>query len=139
MRTGAESALEYVVIKMLADKENVVRALYDYFVLDESPSAVAARYGLTKHQVRGYAQRMVEKLGSVVKAKVILKYAVPAVLRLKPIARKTNGFMARCAVCGEELPLQIMEDHIKKRHNSIVEEHLTAIINIIKKGAPSPA
>ncbi len=133
MRSSTEAVLEYLIIKVLAGRDNIVRAVHDYFVNSVSPSSVAIRYSLSKHQVRGYIQRIVEKTGSVVKARVLLKHAIPIILKIKPIVKEINGHIARCGLCGEELPSQIMEDHIRKRHAGLIDEYLESTVEIIKK------
>ncbi|MEM0026502.1 MAG: hypothetical protein QXT53_01020 [Ignisphaera sp.] len=133
MRSSAEDVLEYLIVKVLAGKDNVVNALSDYFIIGESPSVVALKYGLSKHQVRGYAQRIIEKMGSATKARVLLKYAVPVVIKIKPIVRKLNGAFVKCMVCGEELPIQIIEDHIRKKHATVVEEYMYSTIELIRR------
>lgn len=133
MRSAAEAVLEYLIIKVLAGRDDIVRAVHDYFVNSISPSSVAIRYSLSKHQVRGYIQRIVEKTGSVMKARVLLKYATPVILKIKPITKEVNGYIVKCSLCGEEFPSQIMEDHIRKRHLSLIEEYLESTVEIIKK------
>lgn len=133
MRSPAEAVLEYLIIKVLAGRNDVIKAVHDYFVNGVSPSSVAIKYSLSKHQVRGYIQRIVEKTGSVVKAKVLLKYAIPILLKIKPITKEVNGYIVKCGLCGEELPNQIIEDHIRKRHASLIDEYLESTIEIIKK------
>jgi hypothetical protein len=133
MKTSIEGLLEYLIVKALAGKDNVVKALSDYFVYGESPSVIALKYGLSKHQVRGYAQRIVEKTGSVTRAKVILKYATPIILKIKPVTKKMNSSFVKCLLCGEELPLQIAEDHIRKKHTPIVEDYLQSTVELMRK------
>lgn len=120
-------------MKALAGKDNVIKALSDYFVYGESPSVIALKRGLSKHQVRGYAQRIVEKTGSVTRAKVILKYATPIILKIKPVTKKMNSSFVKCLLCGEELPLQIVEDHIRKKHMPIVEDYLQSTVELMRK------
>ena len=132
MGSSVEDLLEYLIVKVLAGKDNIVNALADYFVKGESPSTIAAKYGLSKHQVRGYAQRITEKTGSSAKARALLKYAIPIITKIKPIV-KINGSIAKCILCGEELPVQIIEDHIKKRHRVVVEEYLHSTIELLRK------
>jgi len=133
LRSATTAVLEYLILKVLANKEEVVRALYDYFVEEASPSMLAMKYGLSKHQIRGYVQRIMEKTGSSTKAKVLMKYAAPVVTRLKPVAIKLNGSMALCGLCNEELPLQIVEDHIRKKHANIISECLDSVVDVLRK------
>jgi hypothetical protein len=133
MRSSTEAVLEYLIIKVLAGRDDIVKAVHDYFVNSISPSSVALKYSLSKHQVRGYVQRIVEKTGSVIKARVLLKHATPIILKIKPVARRINSQIVKCGLCGEELPSQVMEDHIRKRHSGLIDEYLESTIEIIKK------
>ncbi|MEM1526162.1 MAG: hypothetical protein QW775_03845 [Ignisphaera sp.] len=133
MKNSATAVLEYLILKVLADKKEVLRALYDYFVDSTSPSTIANKYGLSKHQIRGYVQRIMEKTGSSDRAKVLMKYTIPVIIKIKPIAKKVNGSIAVCALCNEELPLQVVEDHIKKKHSNIVSECLDSVVEVLKK------
>ncbi|MDK6028036.1 hypothetical protein QPL79_01475 [Ignisphaera sp. 4213-co] len=133
MRSSAEDVLEYLIVKILAGKDNIVNALADYFIYGESPSVIALKYGLSKHQVRGYAQRIVEKIGSATKAKALLKYAIPVITKIRPVTKKLNGSFVKCVLCGDELPIQIIEDHIRKKHAVVVEEYLYSTIDLIRR------
>ncbi len=133
MSSSAEAVLEYLIVKSLAGRQEIVKALYEYFVEGSSPSVLASKYGLSKHQVRGYVQRITEKTGSITKARVLLKYTVPLILRLKPITKNINNSIVICSICNEELPIQIIEDHIRKKHVTVIQESLMSIIEIIKK------
>lgn len=133
MRNSAIAVLEYLILKVLADKKEVLKALYDYFVDSTSPSTIANKYGLSKHQIRGYVQRIMEKTGSSDRAKVLMKYTIPVIIKIKPIAKKVNGSIAVCALCNEELPLQVVEDHIKKKHPNIVSECLDSVVEVLRK------
>jgi len=133
VKSSTESVLEYLILKVLANREEIVKALYDYFVEGASPSTIAMKYGLSKHQIRGYVQRIIEKTGSPMKSRVLMKYTAPLILKLKPIARKVNTSMAICGICKEELPVQVIEDHIKKKHSDILGECLDSVIDILKK------
>lgn len=133
MRNSAIAVLEYLILKVLADKKEVLKALYDYFVDSTSPSTIANKYGLSKHQIRGYVQRIMEKTGSSDRAKVLMKYTIPVIIKIKPIAKKVNGSIAVCALCNEELPLQVVEDHIKKKHPNVVSECLDSVVEVLRK------
>ena len=133
MRSAIESVLEYLVAKALADRFEVVQALYDYFVEGRSPSVLASRYKLSKHQIRGYVQRITEKTGSLLKARIIIKYATPYIMKVRPIVKRMNDNMVRCLVCGEELPIQVAEDHIRKYHGAILAEYIDAIVELMRR------
>ncbi len=133
MRSVLESVLEYLIAKALADKLEVVQALYDYFVSGMSPSVLAAKYGLSKHQIRGYVQRITEKTGSLARARIVIKYATPFVLKVRPIVKRVGENMVKCLVCGEELPIQVAEDHIRKYHGALLSEYIDAVIELMRR------
>ncbi len=133
MRSSLEALLEYLVVKALANKFEIIKALADYFVNNKSPSTVASEYGLSKHQVRGYIQRIVEKAGSVNKARTIMKFIAPYVLKIKPIMKKSSDTIVQCILCGEELPLIAAEEHVKKYHGGLVDEYVDAIIELLRR------
>ncbi len=133
MRSVLESVLEYLIAKALADKLEVVQALYDYFVNGTSPSVLATKYGLSKHQIRGYVQRITEKTGSLARARIVIKYATPFVLKVRPIVKKLGESMVKCLVCGEELPIQVAEDHIRKYHGALLSEYIDAVIELMRR------
>lgn len=133
MKNSLVAVLEYLVLKALADRVEVVKALYDYFVEGSSPSTIANKYSLSKHQIRGYVQRIMEKTGSGTKARVFMKYAIPVIIKIKPIVRKVNGAIVVCGLCNEELPIQVIEDHIKKKHANVVNEYISSVVEVLKK------
>ena len=133
MRSAIESVLEYLLAKALAGKVNVVKALYDYFVEGKSPSTLANEYGLSKHQVRGYIQRITEKTGSVTRARVIIRFVTPYVLKVRPIMKRINDSIAKCLVCGEEMLYSVAEDHVRKYHSAIISEYIDAIIELLHR------
>jgi len=133
LKTAIESVLEYLLAKALAGRKEVVKALYDYFVEGKSPSTLASKYGLSKHQVRGYVQRIVEKTGSLVRARAIIKYVTPYVLRVKPVIKHVGNGMSRCLICGEEMLTPVTEDHIRKYHGAILAEYIDAVLDLLAR------
>ncbi|NPA97494.1 MAG: helix-turn-helix transcriptional regulator [Crenarchaeota archaeon] len=133
MRTAIESVLEYLLAKALAGKSDVVKALYEYFVEGKSPSTLAAKYGLSKHQVRGYVQRITEKTGSMIRARAIVRYVTPYVLKVKPIIKHLGNGVSRCLVCGEEMLTPVAEDHVRKYHSAILAEYIDAILELLAR------
>ncbi len=133
MKTAIESVLEYLLAKVLAGRSEVVKALYDYFVEGKSPSTLASKYGLSKHQVRGYVQRITEKTGSLVRARAIVRYVTPYVLRVKPVIKHVGNGISRCMICGEEMLSAVAEDHIRKYHGAILAEYVDAILDLLAR------
>ena len=133
MKTSIEAVLEYLVVKALVGRSDILNALQDYFIYNKSPSVIAARYGLSKHQVRGYVQRVVEKAGSITKARVIVRKSSPYIMRIRPVVKHTSYGMVRCLVCGDEMPALVVEDHVRKYHQGLVEEYVATVIQLLKR------
>lgn len=124
------SLLEYLVLKMLTGNGIVVEALKMYIVDEMSPSTVASKLGLSKHQIRGYAQRVVEKIGDFRKAFLVISEVYDLLMRIKPIV-SNYGHRKICMVCGRELSTS-GEDHVKRYHREVVEDYVYSILTILK-------
>ena len=130
--TPLESVLEYLVVKALSSKFNIIKALRLYFVENISPSRIEVLTGLTKNQVRGYAQRIIEKATDVVRARIYAKYLIPYVEKIKPIM-ECNGASCRCRICNVDVPDYAVEIHIKNLHSDVVDECVNTIIELLRK------
>ncbi len=133
MRSSIEALLEYLVAKALAGKKDILNAIYEYFTENRSPSVLASKYGLSKHQIRGYVQRIVEKAGSVTRAKVLIKYCMRYLERVRPVMKHISENMVRCMLCGDEVPITVAEDHIRKHHGGLVSEYVASIIELMRR------
>jgi len=131
LSTSLVSVLEYLVIKIMAGRDEVVRSLYEYLVNGGSPSVISEKYKLSKHQIRGYAQRVIERAGSVSRAKAILRYSYPYIFKIKPAVKPINDSLVKCLLCGDEIPMLIIEDHIKRQHEDVVREYVDAVIDLL--------
>jgi len=112
-------AIRYLVVKQITDPV-VVEVLYKYFVDGAPISELAEIYGFTKHQVRGYIYRVMEKAGYT-KGRTLLKALYPFLRRLNPVTDVYGG-RARCRICGFIAPVQYMSEHIYKSHRELVED-----------------
>jgi len=121
-------AVRYLVVKQITDPV-VVEVLYKYFVEDIPISELVERYKLTKHQVRGYIQRINEKVGYR-RGRALLKVLYPFLRTLKPIV-DVRGGMARCRICGFTAPIQFMSEHIHRSHEELVEDLIQQAIMYI--------
>ena len=130
-RTRLEMVAEYLVVKMLAGKRHIVDALYKYFVEGVSPSTLEGMYGITKHQIRGYVQRILEKTGSYTRAKVFIKYLYPAVIRVRPIMVPIDGEHVKCLMCEDIMNVMVAEDHIKRKHAPIINVELYHVLELL--------
>jgi len=127
--------VEYLVIKKLASLDEIVKAMYDYFTNSASPSTVARKHGLSKHAVRGYSGRLIEKAGGFHRAVAMVKKVAPIIMELVPSIIERNGSIARCTLCGEKLwnDVAVLTMHIKHRHPNIVERYTNMVINRIRE------
>jgi len=137
MDNSLRQALRYLVIKALIDK-SVVRIIYEYFVEDSSPSVLASRYGVTRHQVRGYVLRITDKM-SHVKARAVIKHVYPYLMDLGYIFEYDGQRQFRCKICGLEIhniykrTQFAMHDHISKNHMDYVDTIVDRIIEALKQ------
>ena len=137
---GLREVLEYLTILQLSGRGNAVEALYAYFSNGGfgSVSELAQRYGLTKHQLRSYVQRVLEKVPGpyrASRARLYIRYLAPLVLRsVKPIIEARDGY-ALCTLCKRTFTLDsaVATSHICAMHRDLVENHVDQIIAILKK------
>ena len=132
-----EAVAQYLVLKALAGRMSVIKAIYDYFVNNESPSTLSRKYGLSKHQIRGYVQRIIEKSGSSIKAKVFIAYLTPYVMKIKPLCKRIRDDVVRCILCGDEMPHLVFEDHIMKYHSGVVKEYVFSVLDLVSRSLHS--
>jgi len=127
-------AIRYLVAKQITDPV-VVEMLYKYFVEDVPISELVEMYGFTKHQVRGYIQRINEKVGYR-RGRALLKVLYPFLKKLKPVI-DTYKDMARCRICGFIAPVQYMTEHIHRKHEEllydIVQQAVMYISNVLAR------
>jgi len=100
---GVEDLIKYLVVKQLSGRSEVLWILYQYYVHDESISDIAKRFNTTKAVVRSYVQRVRERVSSQ-RARTLIKYIVPEVFKLKPIAVRVVRQRYLCTYCFAELP-----------------------------------
>jgi len=132
-KTALEAVTEYLVTKQLGARTEVVRALYDYFVNNASPSDIAGRYGIGKHQVRGYVQRIMEKCdGNLARARAIIRRVAPLVLELEPVMVPANdGELYRCKICNQKVPAYVADKHVAYYHRPLIELYTDRIVSTI--------
>jgi len=130
---GAKELIEYLVLKQLAGRSEVLWIIYQYYIHDESISSIAERFNMSKATVRSYIQRVREKV-STQRARILVKYIVPEVFKLKPIATRVLGRRYICTHCYAELPSgRMMEHHIKDVHTDIVEKSVNQVLKNLKE------
>jgi hypothetical protein len=121
------AALEYLALKALANKKNVLMALYDYLVKNESPSQAAQKYGIQKTQLKSTAYQLLSKARAPLVAK-LLKLAMPYLLEVEPLVE--NGY---CKACQTAIHTNHAEPHIAVRHQDIIRQTALEIEQKIKE------
>jgi hypothetical protein len=111
-----KSLVNYVSLKILGGSDYLLDALEEYLVDGEGPAIVAHKYNISKHQLRGYAQRIIEKSGSEIRAKKvipILKYISKGV---EPIITRNDSGAYTCKICNTVVAREDTEEHVRKYH-----------------------
>jgi hypothetical protein len=115
-----KSLVSYVALKVLGGSDFVLDALEEYLVKGDGPATVAHRYSISKHQLRGYAQRITEKSGGELRAKKVVPILREIFNGTEPVVSKTQSGMFACKLCGQTMPKEDTEEHIRKFHKEIV-------------------
>lgn len=111
------SLARYLAVHWCSGDEAAVLAIRDYFVNGDRPSDIARRYGLSKNQVRGYVQRVLEKCGSFYVARALIRVLIPVITAVdKPFETINGGKMARCRLCGAEVLIDHFKLHLLRAH-----------------------
>ncbi|BBD71744.1 hypothetical protein HS1genome_0133 [Sulfodiicoccus acidiphilus] len=125
-----KSLVSYVALKVLGGSDFVLDALEEYLVKGDGPATVAHRYSISKHQLRGYAQRVTEKSGGELRAKKIVPILREIFKDTEPVVSKASTGMFVCKICGQSMPKEDTEEHIRKFHKEVV---VLAIKNSMQK------
>ena len=134
---AAEDVVEYLVLKKMAGRPEVLMALLDYINGELSPSMAYERYGVSKHQLRGFVQRIYEKSGDRFLAAAAIRAAVPIILSSVPSYVRRDGGPPECSICGEVLLIAFPEDHIRKHHSDILGSEARSIMDRVRSSARS--
>jgi len=132
--------VRYMVTHMLAGNVVVVRSIYEVLGQNDSPSMIVRRYGLSKHAVKGYIQRIVERCGSRRRAEIIVSRVGPIVLgAVEPIV-VDDGNVAVCKLCMVCSPdnARMVNDpsvrysHVRRLHKAVVEMHIRRVLDELR-------
>ncbi len=132
-QTDIKSLVNYVALKILGGSDYLLDALEEYLVKGEGPATVAYKYNISKHQLRGYAQRIIEKSGSEGKAKKLVPILKEISTDLKPIVKKSNDGSYECSICNIILAKEDSEEHVRKYHKDILNEDTNNMISKLEK------
>lgn len=115
-----KSLINYVALKILGGSDYLLQALEEYLVNGEGPAIVAHRYNISKHQLRGYAQRIIEKSGSEIRAKKIIPILKEISSGIKPIVTRDENGVYTCTVCNTVIAKEDAEEHVRKYHKDVL-------------------
>ena len=120
---GLYEFLRYIVVRMLAGEQVKLMALRDVVVRGDSPSIVASRYGISKHQVRGYVLRVSDHGVSTRVARKVLDLGWSYIMAIRPIVEQRDG-VAYCRLCKQTATLRWGSAwfHVEKRHGDLVDQ-----------------
>ncbi|OYT47864.1 MAG: hypothetical protein B6U85_04175 [Desulfurococcales archaeon ex4484_42] len=131
MERNLFNLVRYLVLKALSGNFTAINAIYDYIVRNESPSTIAYRYGISKHQVRGYVQRILDKVSNQYAAAWILTTLYPHIINIKsPIAKLNSG--SYCSLCNTLIIKHTVEEHLRKKHKDLINLYTVKLLNILK-------
>ncbi|MEM0260579.1 MAG: hypothetical protein QXJ51_04380 [Sulfolobales archaeon] len=125
--------LEYLVLKMMAGRPEILKALIEYVEGNLSPAAAPQIYNVSKHQLRGFIQRIYDKANNRPLANLLIKLAVPIILEKTRIYIDRSQRPEECMVCGRKLYNVFPEDHIKKHHKDLIEYEKQKILAELRR------
>ena len=110
------AVLEYLALKALAGRRDVLEALYDYLVNNESPSQASMKYGVQKAQLKSAAYQLVSKARAPLVVK-LMKLAWPYIMEIEPIVE--DGY---CKICRAPIHTNHAEPHIAVKHQDLIRK-----------------
>jgi len=131
---GLLELLEYLVVKQLANNP-AVDMVYKHFIEFQSVSDIGRMYGVSKHSVRGYVTRVLEKSGgSRTKAMTLLKYVYPLVKEIRPVIIRDGDGLCICLLCGEKMMcnVNVAEFHVTRKHMDIVRMYVDDVLGKLR-------
>ncbi|MEM3971711.1 MAG: hypothetical protein QXR34_02680 [Saccharolobus sp.] len=132
-QTDIKSLVNYVALKILGGSDYLLDALEEYLVNGEGPATVAFKYNISKHQLRGYAQRIIEKSGSEAKAKKLVPILKSISSDVKPIIKKTTDGSYECSICNIPIAKEDSEEHVRKYHKEYLNENINNMMEKLEK------
>jgi len=127
--------IEYVVLQRLSNPV-AVDVMYEYFVNNLSPTAIASKYGgrgITRSAVRGYIQRLYEKSSFMYQlVPHMLRRIAPMLQGIEPVIERLEEYgTSRCKICGTIISgyPEANVIHVRRRHKDIIDRHVERIMN----------
>lgn len=128
-----KSLVNYIALKILGGSDYILEALEEYLVNGEGPATVAYKYQISKHQLRGYAQRIIEKSGSEARARKIIPIIKQISSDVKPIVRKNEKDLYVCDICKVTIAKEDTEEHVRKYHKDILTTTIKTILERLEQ------
>ena len=127
------SLVNYIALKILGGSDYILDALEEYLVKGEGPASVAYKYQISKHQLRGYAQRIIEKSGSEARARKIIPIIKQIASDIKPIIKKNEKDLYVCEICKVTIPKEDTEEHVRKYHKDILTTTMKTMLERLEE------
>lgn len=129
--------IDYMIVKALAGRKNVLEALIQYAYGRMTPSE-SYKYGVSKFQLKGAIERIYMKAYSRTAALELVKRVAPIVIaKVDQIIEVDGSYIPRCKICGmymisrNQVPI-FPEDHVVKRHRDIVKKHRDIVLSELR-------
>ena len=128
-----KSLVNYIALKILGGSDYILDALEEYLVNGEGPASVAYKYQISKHQLRGYAQRVIEKSGSEARARKIIPIIKQISSDIKPIVKKNEKDLYVCEICKVTVAKEDAEEHVRKYHKDILTTTIKTMLERLEQ------
>jgi len=128
-----KSLVNYIALKILGGSDYILDALEEYLVNGEGPASVAYKYQISKHQLRGYAQRIIEKSGSEARARKIVPIIKQIASDVKPVVKKNEKDLYVCEICKVTVAKEDAEEHVRKYHKDILTSTIKTILERLEQ------
>lgn len=136
---GVEDAVRYLAAKVLSGDALALAVLWEYYMRDESPSTIAAKYRVDATKLRGYIQRVVVKAGSHRAARAAVEASYDILSGMPPLILKHGGAFY-CTGCQRSIGTRPMY-HVVTQHKQTLASIVSMAVLKLRgpKGAGSVA
>jgi len=128
-----QNLVRYFVCRRLSGDLIRLKAMYDYFVNNLSPSEIAGKYGIHKTVVSGMVRRVIELAGKEWIARWVLRILYRRLLGVDPIVvvvKSMRGSTYYCLICSKAVRDPFI--HVRTKHKDIVGGVLRAVLDGVR-------